>query len=153
LDKIQNRKRIKYNNTEYIYELPFWLVILFVLLMYFPILLYIKAGVDVFFTVSLFSGAFYSFVVHNYYRYICRVVWTVEERELLDRRIDKVGSLSNLCGLFILLCVAMDAGEFPPVKYMFLFYLFVDGGLVWMMVWFKIHEKEFLAEGGVEKCQ
>jgi hypothetical protein len=130
LDWCQERKRRELNDTNYIAVISYPLVIIASILGYVPILLYVSIGVNGYFIIAIGTGSFYYFCIRNHLRYLKRRLFSLEERELFDRKTDKISNASSIGSLLLVACFAVDPARLNPVIALVTCYLLSDIGLL-----------------------
>ncbi|MDL2279118.1 hypothetical protein LJC15_00445 [Desulfovibrio sp. OttesenSCG-928-G11] len=130
LDWRQKRQRERTGDPAHIATVSFPLVIAASILGYVPILLYARLGVNAYFIIAIGTGSFYFFCVRNHLRYLKRRLFTLEERELFDRKADKVSQISSIGSLALLACIVVDPARLDPVISLVSCYLLADIGLL-----------------------
>ena len=90
-------------------------VIAATILGYVPILLYAALGADGYFLIAIVTGSFYHFCVRNHLRWLKRRLFTLEERELFDRKADKISQSASIGSMLLLACCALDPARLDPV--------------------------------------
>ena len=136
LDWLQKRRRAALGDPAHITVISYPLVIAATILGYAPILLYASLGVDGYFIIAIGTGSFYHFCVRNHLRYLKRRLFTLEERELFDRKADKISHVSSIGSMLILACFALDPARLDPVTALVACYLVSDIGLLTGLTYF-----------------
>ena len=134
----QERKRRVLNDPAHITVISYPVVIIASILGYVPILLYAILGVNGYFTVAIFTGSFYYFCVRNHLRYLKRRLFTLEERELFDRKSDQIGNAASIGALLLLTCFMIDPAKLNPVTALIGCFLLSDIGLLGAFTYFFI---------------
>jgi hypothetical protein len=130
LDRRQERRRAALQDPAYIAVISYPLVITATILGYVPILLYAALGANGYFLIAIGTGSFYHFCVRNHLRYLKRRLFTLEERELFDRKADKITQLSSIGSMLLLACLVVDPARLDPVLALVVCYLLSDIGLL-----------------------
>ncbi len=138
LDWWQERRRKVLNNPAHITVITYPVVIAASALGYVPVLLYAGLGADGYFIVAIFTGSFYHFCVRNHLRYLKRRLFTLEERELFDRKADKVSHASAICSMLLLACFMIDPAKMNPATALVGCFLLSDIGLLGAFTYFFI---------------
>ena len=126
----QERRRKELNDQNHIAIISYPLVIAASILGYVPILLYASLGVNGYFIIAIVTGSFYYFCTRNHLRYLKRRLFTPEERELFDRKADKISNVSSIGSLLLVACFALDPSQMNPVIALVACYLLLDIGLL-----------------------
>ena len=136
LDWRQERRRAALGDPAYIAVISYSLVIAASILGYVPILLYAAIGVNGYFIIAIGTGSFYHFCVRNHLRYLKRRLFTLEERELFDRKADKASHVSSIGSMLLLACFVVDPARLDPVIALVGCYLLSDIGLLAGLTYF-----------------
>ena len=126
----QECRRKELNDQNHIAIISYPLVIAASILGYVPILLYASLGVNGYFIIAIVTGSFYYFCTRNHLRYLKRRLFTPEERELFDRKADKISNVSSIGSLLLVACFALDPSQMNPVIALVACYLLLDIGLL-----------------------
>jgi hypothetical protein len=149
LDWLQKRRRAALNDPAHITVISYPLVIAATILGYVPILLYVSLGVNGYFIIAIGTGSFYHFCLRNHLRYLKRRLFTLEERELFDRKADKIGHVSSIGSMLLLACFVVDPARLDPVIALVVCYLVSDVGLLAGLTYFFITlDKRYGAQDG-----
>jgi hypothetical protein len=105
---------------------------------YVPVLLYIAFGANGYFIVAIVTGSFYSFCVRNHLRYLKRRLFTNDERELFDRKADKISHVASIGSVLLLTCFMIDPGRLDPVTALVACFLASDIGLLGAFTYFSV---------------
>jgi hypothetical protein len=130
LEWLQKRRRIILNNPAYIQSVPFAAVLVSTALAYTPVLLYLHIGVNIYFVIAIFTGSFYFFCVRNHLAYLKRCLFSPEQRELFDRKADKLSHVTRILSMGLLALVFIDPAELNPVKALVFCFFISDIGLL-----------------------
>jgi len=136
LDWWQARRRRALNDPAHIVVISYPLVIAASILGYVPILLYAGIGVNGYFIIAIGTGSFYHFCVRNHVRYLKRRLFTLEERELFDRKADKISQVASIGSMLLLACFAIDPARLDPVTALVACFLLSDIGLLGAFTYF-----------------
>ncbi|MDR0465903.1 MAG: hypothetical protein LBH94_00945 [Deltaproteobacteria bacterium] len=136
LDWLQERRRRALNDPDHITVISYPLVIAATILGYAPILLYAALGVNGYFIIAIVTGSFYHFCVRNHLRYLKRRLFTLEERELFDRKADKTSNLSSIGAMLFLACFVIEPARLEPAVALVGCYLLSDIGLLTGLTYF-----------------
>jgi len=155
LDWWQERKRRELNDPNHIAVIPYPLVIAASILGYVPILLYVSIGVNGYFIIAIGTGSFYYFCTRNHLRYLKRRLFTPEERELFDRKADKISNASSIGSLLLVACFALDPSQTDPVIALVACYLLLDIGLLagFTYFYFTLDKQQAAKSGSVAELQ
>jgi hypothetical protein len=136
LDRWQERGRAVLNNPAHIAVISYPVVIFASILGYVPVLLYAGFGASGYFIAAIFTGSFYHFCVRNHLRYLKRRLFTLEERELFDRKADKTGQAAAICSMLLLACFMIDPARLDPVTALLACFLLLDVELLGAFTYF-----------------
>lgn len=129
LDNYQERQRRLLRKKNYIAHIPYGFVALATLSAYVPALLYMNIGADGYFMMAVVTGSFYYFCTRNYLAYIKRRIFSPEERELFDRKADKINRLSSIAAIGALLVYSLEPADMDPVTALIVCFVLSDIGL------------------------
>jgi hypothetical protein len=138
LDWWQKRRRKALNDSAHIAVISYPVVLVAFILGYVPLLFYAALGANGYFIVAIFTGSFYYFCVRNHLRYLKRRLFTLEERELFDRKADQIGNVASIGALLLLTCFMVDPTRLNPVTALVGCFLLSDIGLVGAFTYFYI---------------
>ena len=130
LDWWQTRRRKALGNPAHIAVISYPLVIVASILGYVPVLLYAVVKANGYFIIAIVTGSFYHFCVRNHLRYLKRRLFTLEERELFDRKADKISNASSIASMLLLACFVIDPARLDPVVALVTCFLLSDIGLL-----------------------
>jgi hypothetical protein len=138
LDWWQGRKRKALDDPAHIAVISYPVVLAASVLGYVPVLLYVVLGANGYFIVAIFTGSFYYFCVRNHLRYLKRRLFTLEERELFDRKADKISNVASIGALLLLACFMIDPAKLNPVTALVGCFLLSDIGLLGAFTYFHV---------------
>ena len=134
----QERKRKALNDPSHIAVISYPVVIIASVLGYLPILLYAALGANGYFIIAIFTGSFYYFCVRNHLRYLKRRLFTLEERELFDRKADQIDNVASIGALVLLACFMVDPATLNPAAALVGCFLLSDIGLLGAFTYFYV---------------
>jgi hypothetical protein len=126
----QKHERKVRRDPDYILSIPYSLVLAASAIGYVPVLLYLYVGVNAYFVIALFTGSFYYFCIRNHLAYLKRCLFSPEERELFDRKADKIGHVTSILSIGLLALIFIDPATVNPVKALVCCFLLSDIGLL-----------------------
>jgi hypothetical protein len=132
----QKRKRRILNDPEHIAVISYPVMLIAAMLGYVPVLLYVWFGANGYFIVAIFTGSFYYFCVRNHLRYLKRRLFTLEERELFDRKADQISNIASISALVMLTFFIVDPSRLNPVTALVVCFLLSDIGLIGAFTYF-----------------
>ena len=138
LDWWQAYRRSALNDPAHIVVISYPLVIAATILGYAPILLYAAIGANGYFLIAIGTGSLYHFCVRNHLRYLKRRLFTLEERELFDRKADKISQTASIGSMLLLACFALDPARLDPVTALIACFLLSDIGLLGAFTYFYV---------------
>jgi hypothetical protein len=122
--------RARLKDETYIQSVPYTLVIVATVLAYLPLLLYFQFGVNGYFVLAVFTGSFYFFCIRTHLAYLKRHLFSPEERELFDRRADKIHHCTTILSMSLLALVFINPADLNPVVALAVCFLLSDFGLL-----------------------
>jgi hypothetical protein len=126
----QRGMRKALRDPSYIAEIPYPVVIVATIAAYIPVVLYFLLGVNGYFVVALFTGSLYFFCVRNHLRSLKRRLFTLEERELFDRKADTMARAASIFSLLLLSLIFIDPAALNPVTALISCFFVSDVGLL-----------------------
>jgi hypothetical protein len=146
LDRKQDAKRKELGDDEYIYEMPFYMAILAVIIDLLQVFCYIIMSLNYFYFTQIITGSVVAFVFTNNYRYMYRVVLTTNERELVERKLSKCRSILQIVSIALLFSIDLEPSKLSPIRYLALFYITSEIGAIITIIWFHTCEQKFLED-------